>query len=93
MTNVPADRRPTNADPRAYSIGIRYELIEGDWAYVGSVAELPDLHVYERSSCEAYSAILMTIEDLQEHNRDCGIAFPEPFQYRPAVTRGEKHEV
>jgi hypothetical protein len=85
VANLTTDQRPTDADPRAYSIGIRYELVEGDWMYVGSVAELPDVHVYERSSCEAYSATLTTIENLREHNRDCGIAFPEPIQYRSAT--------
>lgn len=77
--------RPTDADPRAYSIMIRLETIEGELWYAGHCTELPDLHVYTRSSCEAYSSVLMAIEDLQEHNRDCGIAFPEPIQYRPAV--------
>jgi len=79
------EMRPTDADPRAYSITIRYEKIEGDWCYAAHCAELPDAHVYERSSCEAYSSMLMVIEDLQEHHRDCMLPFPEPLQYRSAT--------
>jgi hypothetical protein len=79
--------RATDADPRAYSIVVRLENIEGEFWYAGRVTELPDVAVYFKTSCEAYAGTLECIESLQGIFREEGRAFPEPVQYRPEHQR------
>ncbi len=75
-------------NPSAYKITIQQAEVDGENVFVGTVAEFPDLAVYEDSFSEAYEAITSVIESLRtsfaENNQD----FPEPNPELPQQWSG-----
>lgn len=67
-------------DPKAYSITVQREVVDGDLYSVGTVIELPDVVVYEDDYNSAYTALLAVITDLKSAADEDGRVFPEPRQ-------------
>jgi predicted HicB family RNase H-like nuclease len=66
----------------AYRITVQEREIEGQIFHVGTVAELPDVAVYEDSFQEAYLAITHVITDLKEMANEAGRTFPLPAEVK-----------
>jgi predicted HicB family RNase H-like nuclease len=66
----------------AYKITVQEREIEGQIFHVGTVAELPDVAVYEDSFQEAYVAITHVITDLKEMADEAGRTFPLPAEVK-----------
>ena len=71
-------KEATNFDPSAFGIMIRRKNVEGHWYFSGSVAELPDVEVFEDSYEVAYEEVLNVIESLKLVADEQHRPFPRP---------------
>ena len=68
----------TNFDRSAFGITIRKKNIEGHWYFSGSVAELPDVEVFEDSYEVAYEETLNVVISLKLVANEQHRPFPKP---------------
>jgi hypothetical protein len=68
----------TNFDRSAFGVTIRKKNIGGNWYFSGSVAELPDVEVFEDSYEVAYEEILNVIISLKLVANEQHRPFPKP---------------
>lgn len=71
-------KEATNFDPSAFGIMIRRKNVEGHWYFSGSVAELPDVEVFEDSNEAAYEEVLNVITSLKLVADEQHRPFPKP---------------
>jgi hypothetical protein len=71
-------KEATNFDPSAFGIMIRRKNVEGHWYFSGSVAELPDVEVFEDSYEVAYEETLNVITSLKLVANEQHRPFPKP---------------
>lgn len=65
-------------DPDVYTITIRKEKLDGDFLYVGRVAEFINITAYEDTHEEAREVLLDAIKTLKNMADEAGAPFPEP---------------
>lgn len=65
-------------DPNAFGITIRKKCVEDHWFFCGTVAELPDVEVFEDSPDVAYEEVLNVIRSLKLAADEQRRTFPEP---------------
>jgi predicted HicB family RNase H-like nuclease len=68
----------TDFDPSAYGITIRRKAVEDHMYFVGTVAELPDVEVFEDSFQDAYDEIMSILVGLKGVADERGRSFPRP---------------
>lgn len=66
-------------NPHDYGILIRRQLIEGNWFYVGSVIEFPDVEVFEESHAIAYESLVQILTTLKAAADRNGKFIPSPL--------------
>ncbi len=71
-------KHATDFDPSAFGIMIRKKNVEGHWYVSGSVAELPDVEVFEDSYEAAYAEVLNVITSLKLEADKQHRPFPKP---------------
>jgi predicted HicB family RNase H-like nuclease len=69
-----------NFDPELYSLTIRKEKIDGEYLYVGRVAEFPNVSSFEETFDEARTVLIDAIKTLYEIACKEGSQFPAPRQ-------------
>src|SRR4051794_30557905 len=69
-----------NFDPELYSLTIRKEKIDGEYLYVGRVAEFPNVSSFEETFDEARTVLIDAIKTLYEIACEEGSQFPAPRQ-------------
>lgn len=67
-------------DPDSYSLTIRKENVEGEYYYVGRVAELPNVRAFEATFDEAREVLIDAITSLYEVAKEKKMPFPVPRQ-------------
>lgn len=65
-------------DPSAFGITIRKKNIDGRWFFCGSVAELPDVEVFEESFDTAYEEVVNVVTSLKLLADEQKRSFPVP---------------
>lgn len=65
-------------DPEAYTITIRKEKIDGEYCYVGRVAEFPNISAIEDTHTDAYQIILDAINTLKSIADAKSLKLPPP---------------
>lgn len=65
-------------DPTEFGISIRRKIVDGTPYFVGSVAELSDIEVFEDSYQEAYDEVINVVVALYEKAMERGREFPKP---------------
>jgi predicted HicB family RNase H-like nuclease len=71
-------KEAANFDPSAFGIMIRRKNVEGHWYFSGSVAELPDVEVFEDSNEAAYEEVINVIRSLKVTADEQHRLFPKP---------------
>lgn len=66
-------------DPSAYRITIQRKITDGSACFVGTVSELPDVEVFEKTYKRAYEALTEVIQDLKAAADEQVRDFPVPF--------------
>lgn len=69
-----------NFDPDSYSLTIRKEKVDGDYYFVGRVAELPNVRAFEATFDEAREVLIDAITSLYEVAKEKNLPFPAPRQ-------------
>lgn len=72
------DNTKDKFDPTEFGITIRKKNVGGNWYFSGTVAELPDVEVFEDSYSDAYDQILEVIAALKETADESNHSFPNP---------------
>ena len=73
-------------DPTTYRITVVNKEVEGQWFFVGTVAEFPHVKVYEESWKDAYEAIIGMLSDFHDQAIESGEQFPAPFHEEPSYS-------
>lgn len=66
-------------DPSAYHVTVCRQDVSGHPYFIGTLAEFPDIAVYEDSFQEAVDALLGTVQDLHDAAMSDGASFPAPI--------------
>jgi hypothetical protein len=66
-------------NPAAYHVTVSYQDVGGHPYFVGTLAEFPDIRVYEDSFSEAVEALMGIVQNLRDDAVECGVDFPAPF--------------
>lgn len=66
-------------DPESYSITIRKEIEDGEMLYVGRVAELPNISVFEETFEAAHTLLIDAIQTLKKIADEQQVSFPAPY--------------
>lgn len=64
-------------DPCTYSVSVSKILVEAEWLFRATVAELPDVAIFEETYEAAYLQVIEVIEALYESSIEEGGQFPE----------------
>lgn len=79
---------PVNFDPEAYTLTVQRRLEDGELYYVGTVAELPDIAVYEESFQAAHESLVAVVTTAKELADEMGHSFPEPRTHEAVEVSG-----
>jgi predicted RNase H-like HicB family nuclease len=69
-------------DPFAYTITVKRAMVDGEYEFVASVRELPEVVAYESTYPAAYEAVIDALKDLHQAAQADNRPFPDPESFQ-----------